>query len=61
MTSRKCSYKKCRNDALHSEEYCKYHKRLREIEMQGPTWLNEMIEEMKKKMEAQEKLTVKSE
>ena len=29
--------------------------------MQGPTWLNEMIEEMKKKMEAQEKLTVKGE
>lgn len=60
MTLKKCSYKKCRNDASNSEEYCKYHKRLHEIEMQGPTWLNEMIEEMKNEIEEKESITVKA-
>jgi hypothetical protein len=36
-----------RNDVLPAEKYCKHHKRLREIELQGPYWLNKMIEEMK--------------
>ena len=49
MTVKVCKYKKCKNDVLPGEIYCKYHKRLREIELQGPAWLNAMIEEMKSK------------
>ena len=49
MIEKTCSYEKCRNEALLDNQYCKYHKRLVDIENQGPHWLNEMIKEMKKK------------
>ena len=32
-----------RKDELPGEKYCKHHKRLREIELQGPYWINKMI------------------
>lgn len=61
MTSRICKYNKCRNDSLAEEEYCKYHKRLREIEMQGPLWLNEMIKEVKTRIVEAEESTYNNE
>ena len=51
MESRICKYKKCRLEAEPQEEYCKYHKKLNEIEKQRPPWLKDMIEEVRVKRE----------
>jgi hypothetical protein len=57
MTEKICKYVKCRLEAELEDEYCKYHKKLKEIEKIGPSWLNQMIEEMKLKIKDEEKVS----
>ena len=46
----KCKYKDCRHDAEKDNDYCKYHKRMIEIEESTPEWLNEKINELKNRV-----------
>ena len=47
---RTCAYEGCRHEIKPGSPYCKYHARLIEIENNSPQWLNDMIQEMREKM-----------
>jgi len=54
MSEKLCSYDHCRLEAEPDDEYCKYHRKLKEIEKLGPDWLNQLIEDMKLKIKDKE-------
>jgi len=54
MSEKLCSYDHCRLEAESDDEYCKYHRKLMEIEKLGPDWLNQLIEDMKLKIKEKE-------
>ena len=52
-----CAYKGCRHEIKPGSPYCKYHARLIEIENNSPQWLNDMIREMREKMNGTESVS----